>query len=113
MRSVFSRFNAASVARVMASGEKSCGISRWPRPRGLAMRHEIVADLGRDHDLVALVGESFREQLFAQAVAVGVGSIEKRDAEIERLVHERDGLAFREIVPTSRWRRSRGRIRLR
>lgn len=33
IRSVFKRLSAASVARVIASGEKSCGISRRPRPR--------------------------------------------------------------------------------
>ena len=33
IRSVFSRFSAASVARLTASGEKSCGISRCPRLR--------------------------------------------------------------------------------
>src|SRR2546423_11567767 len=33
IRSAFNRFSAASVARTIASGEKSCGISRCPRPR--------------------------------------------------------------------------------
>jgi hypothetical protein len=38
----------------MASGEKSCGISRWPRPRASPM-HKIVADLYRNHDFIALI----------------------------------------------------------
>ena len=64
-----------------------------------AMRDKIVADLGRDHDFIALIRKRLRDQFFAQSVAVGVGCIEKRDAEIERLVHERDRFALREIPP--------------
>ena len=60
---------------------------------------KIVADLGRNHDLVALFGERPGDELLAVAVAVGISGIEKRDAEIERLVHERDRLAFREVAP--------------
>ncbi len=102
IRSVFSRFNAASVARVIASGEKSCGISRCPRP-GLAVRNKVVADLGCDNDFVALLWKCFRDQFFAQAISIDVRGIEQRHAEIERLVHERDRFAFGEISPpTSR-----------
>ena len=64
-----------------------------------AMRDEIVADLRRDHDFVALLRERLRDQLFAEAVAVSIGGIEERDAEIERLVHERDRFAFGELAP--------------
>ena len=44
-----------------------------------AVRDKIVADLGRDHDFIALLRKSFRDQFFAQAVSVGIGGIEERD----------------------------------
>src|SRR5205823_5810130 len=60
---------------------------------------EVIADLGRDRDLVALFRERFRDQLLAQSVAVSVSCIEKGNSEIERLVHERDCFALGEISP--------------
>ena len=63
------------------------------------MRDKIVADLGRDHDFIALVRERLGDQFFAQAVSVGIGGIEQRDPEIERLVHKRNRLALGEIPP--------------
>ena len=63
------------------------------------MMNKIVTNLGCDHHLVPLVWECLRNQLFAQSVAVRVGCIEERDAEIERLVHERDRFAFGKIPP--------------
>ena len=65
----------------------------------VAVLVEVVADLGGDDDLVALVGEGPGDEFLAVAVAVGVGGIEEGDAEIERLVHERDGFAFGEGAP--------------
>src|SRR5262245_5301785 len=65
--------------------------------------HKIVADLGRDHDLIPLIRESFRDQLFAQSVAVRVSRIEQRNPEIECLMHQRDRLSLSKISPpTSR-----------
>ena len=64
-----------------------------------AVGDEIVADLRRDHDFIALVRKSLRDQLFAQAIPVGIGRVEERNAEIEGLVHERDRLAFGELSP--------------
>src|ERR1043166_1855703 len=70
-----------------------------PASARLAVMNEIVADLGRDHDLVALFWKRFRDQLLAQPVAVSIGRIEQRDAEIECLVHERDRFALGKISP--------------
>ena len=58
-----------------------------------------LADLRRDYDFIALLRKSFRDQLFAQSVAVGIGGVEKRDPEIERLMHKRDRFAFGELAP--------------
>ena len=63
------------------------------------VRDKIVADLCRDHDFIALIRESLRDQFFAQSISIGVGRIEERDAEIKRLVHERDRFALGEISP--------------
>ena len=63
------------------------------------MRDKIVADLGRDHDFIALIWKCLRDEFFAQAVAIGVGGIEKCDAQIERLVHKRNRLALCKSSP--------------
>jgi hypothetical protein len=65
----------------------------------LAVGVEVVADLRGDDDLVALRGEGLGDELLAVAVAVGVGGVEERDAEVVRLVHQRDGLALGEVAP--------------
>ena len=67
----------------------------------LAVMDKIVADLGRDHDFVPLIWERLRDQFFAQSVSVRVSCIEQCDAEIERLVHERDRFALGKISPPS------------
>ena len=64
-----------------------------------AVLDEIVADLGRNRDLVALFRERLRDQFLAQSIAVGVGCIEEGNAEIERLVHERDRFALGKVSP--------------
>jgi hypothetical protein len=79
IRSVFNRFSAASAR--------------------LAVDHKIVSHFGCYHDFIALFRKRLRNQLLAQSVPVSVGRVEKRDSEIERLMHERDRLAFREISP--------------
>ena len=99
IRSVFSRLSAASVARTIGFRRKILRDLALTAAAAFAVSDEVVADLGRDHDFVALLRESLRDQLFAQAVAVGVGGVKERDAEIERLVHERDRFAFGEISP--------------
>ena len=63
------------------------------------MSDEIVTNLGGDDDLIALFRKSLCDQFFAEAVAISIGGIEERNAEIERLVHERDRLAFGEVAP--------------
>src|SRR5438270_3623238 len=60
---------------------------------------EIISDLGRDRDLVALFRECLGDQFLAQSVAVSVSCIEKGNSEIERHVHERDCFALGEISP--------------
>src|SRR5262245_17043860 len=65
--------------------------------------NKIVADLRRDHDLIPLVRESFRDQFFTQTVSVSVSRIEQGDPEIKRLVHQFDRFALSKISPpTSR-----------
>ena len=54
---------------------------------------QVVAELRREHDLVAPVAERLRELLLAASVAVGIGRVEQRDPQVERLVQQRDGLA--------------------
>jgi hypothetical protein len=68
-------------------------------PPFVAVVVKIVADLRRDHDLLALVREGLRDQFLAVAVAVGIGRIKKRDAQVERLVHQTDRLALGECAP--------------
>ena len=63
------------------------------------MSDEIVADFGRDDDFVALLRETPWRSVLRSAVSIGIGGIEERDAEIERLVHERDRFAFGELSP--------------
>src|SRR5205814_1811573 len=65
----------------------------------LSVRDEVVANLCRNDDLVSLFWKSFGNQFFTAAISVGVGGIEKRHAQIERLMHEADRLAFSEIAP--------------
>src|SRR5437879_11844505 len=64
-----------------------------------AVMHEIIANLRRDGYFVALFRKRFGDQLLAQTVSVSVRRVEQRDAEIERLVHERNRFALREISP--------------
>src|SRR5437879_8507169 len=61
--------------------------------------NKIVSNLGCDHDFIPLVRERFRDQLFAQTVAIGISRIEQGDAEIERSLHERNRFAFGKISP--------------
>ncbi len=68
-------------------------------PAGFTVRDEIVPDLGRDHELIALCRKSFGNEFLAQSISVGIGGIEKRDAKVKRLVHESDGFAFGESSP--------------
>src|SRR6266478_10045800 len=68
-----------------------------------AVVDEIITDLGRDRDFIALFWERLGNQFFAQPVAIRVGRIEQGDTEIERLMHERDRFALGKISPpTSR-----------
>src|SRR5260370_26248954 len=64
-----------------------------------AVMDEIVSDLGRDRDFIPLFRERLGDQLLAQSVAISVRRIEQGDAEIERLVHERNRFAFGEVSP--------------
>ncbi len=65
----------------------------------LTVMNKIVANLCRNHDLIPLIRESFRDQFFAQSVSVRVSGIEERDAEIKRFVHQRDRFALGKISP--------------
>src|SRR5438876_4394787 len=66
---------------------------------GFAVMDEIVSDLGRDRDFIALFWERLGNQFFAQPVSISVGRVEERNSEIERLVHECDRFAFGEASP--------------
>ena len=63
------------------------------------MGDKVVANLGGDHDLVAIFWERLRDVFLAQAVAVSIRRIEQGNPQIERLVHEGEGLAFGVIAP--------------
>ena len=65
------------------------------------MIYKIVADLSGDHDFIESARESFCDEVFTAAVAVGVGGIEERDALVPRGVHEAHGLLVRVIAPPS------------
>src|SRR5262249_50502643 len=55
----------------------------------LAVVHRI-AEFAGEHDVLAPLAEDASERLFrAAAVAVGIGGVEARDAQGERLVHHR------------------------
>src|SRR2546423_4771235 len=61
--------------------------------------NRVVSNVGCDHDFVRLVRERFRDQPFAQAVAIGISGIEQGDTEVERSLHERTRFAFVKIPP--------------
>ena len=63
------------------------------------MGDKIVTDLRRDDDLIALVWKRLRDQVLTQSVAISIGRVEERDAEIEGFVHERDCFALGELSP--------------
>ena len=46
-----------------------------PASAGFAMSDEIVANLGGDHDFIAIFGEGLCDVFLAQAVAVSIGRI--------------------------------------
>ena len=62
----------------------------------------VVAELGRDDDLVAPTGEGSAEQSFAVSGAVVGGGIEERDAELERAAQGADGLGVVDLAPSGR-----------
>src|SRR5206468_9268106 len=70
-----------------------------PAPARLAVMDKIVANLGCNHDFIALIRESFGNQFLAQSVSIRVSRIKQRDAEIERLVHQRNRFALGKISP--------------
>src|ERR1700730_16449772 len=64
-----------------------------------AVMNKIVADFCGDSDFLALIRKRFGDQFLAQAVAVGIRGIEKGDAKVEGLVHERDRFTLGKISP--------------
>jgi len=52
------------------------------------------AELGRDDDLIAPVLDGLADQILVGEWAVGVGSIEKIDAELDRAMNSRNRLAI-------------------
>src|SRR4029453_10526480 len=65
----------------------------------LTVMDKIVTDLGCDHDLIPLFRKRFGDQLFTQTVSISISGVEQRDAEIKRLVHERNRFALGKISP--------------
>jgi hypothetical protein len=63
---------------------------------------EVVAYLGRDHDLVAHVAEGVGEQRLALARAVSVGGVEVGDAPLVGLPEEPDGAVVHDLAPPAR-----------
>src|SRR4029453_1208505 len=70
-----------------------------PSPARFAVVHKIVADLRSDPDLIPLIRDRLRDQLFAQSVSVRVSRVEQSDAEIKALVHESNRFAFGKVSP--------------
>src|SRR5205823_5058277 len=70
-----------------------------PASPRLTVGNEIITNFGGDHDLVAIFRKRFGDVFLAQTVSVGVRGIEQRNAEIERLAHKRERLAFSVIPP--------------
>src|SRR5882672_3561945 len=58
-------------------------------PAGL----DVVAELGRNRDLVADGGERFSDELLARVWAVHLGGVEERDAPFMCRADDRDALA--------------------
>src|SRR5439155_25812277 len=70
-----------------------------PASPGLTVGNEIITNIGGDHDFVAIFRKRFGDVFLAQTVSVSIGGIERGDAQVERLVHERERLAFSVIPP--------------
>ncbi len=80
MRSVRSRVRLASTA------PHDVAARRAPEPAGVIHRH---TELGGEHDVVAARAQNLAERfLRAAAIAVAVGGVDQRHAEVERLVHD-------------------------
>ena len=78
MWSVFSRFRLSSTALHDVAPRRAL------LHAGVVHRH---AELGGEHDVLALVAEHLAHRgLRAAAIAVDVGGVEQRDAEVDRLV---------------------------
>ena len=70
-----------------------------PASARFAVSDKVIADLGRDRDLVAIFRERLGDVFLAQTIAISIRCIEKRDTQIERLAHEGEGLAFGVVSP--------------
>ena len=85
----------------MLDAEALAATRRRPRARTraavdaeeLAVLAAHVAELRREHDLVAAVGDRLADELLVRERAVHVGRVEEGDAELERAVDRRDRLA--------------------
>jgi predicted dehydrogenase len=60
---------------------------------------EGVAELGRDHDAVAVGADDAAEDLLAVARAVDVGGVEEGDAELEGAAQRGDGFGVVDLAP--------------
>jgi hypothetical protein len=65
-----------------------------------------IAELAGDHIVVAMPGDRLGEQLLVAAVAIGVGAVEKIDAELTRSMDRADRLIAVRLVVKRRHRRA-------
>ena len=59
-----------------------------------AVRIALVAELRREHDLVAAIGDRSADELFVGERPVHVGGVEEVDTELDRAMDRRDCFAF-------------------
>ena len=84
--------DAEALQRGVAS---RCGRSRdEPSIVRVPSSSRTIAELRRQHDLVATTGDRAADELLVRARAVHVGGVEEVDAELERAMDRRDRLLF-------------------
>ena len=95
------RFGKKGVERSLEEGDVEA-VRRFlvPLAPATVARFPVVPELRPNHDVVAVgAGERLLEQTLASAVAVRVGRIEERDASVEGLAQQRDGLLVAVLAP--------------
>src|SRR5208282_2881623 len=80
--------DAEALQRRIAGGAHVLGTAV---DRALAVGQDLVGELGRDDDAVAIFLERFADQLFVMPDTVNVGGVEEVDAELDCALERRGG----------------------